>query len=254
MSGSNPEGIRTKENFCICKEGLSSFSCIVDLNPTFTLSLGSLFASIIATALDGSLMRFCSSLWKASCKMFSLSFYANLGLGRVMQSADFIGMAAWLFLQTTSTNYEIQAELARCFGQLYILQKRWDLAMQAFSEQTYYSALEHGVLDTRTSVGFYNLFRVLKALLNLSLELVCYLLRPCLGWHKFLAIELRKTFVPEENHTKENLVINCICRIFRLLDASEGRLHQRTAVALLLLDLSDCGTAQPRPYPCRHTE
>ncbi|MCO5602191.1 hypothetical protein L7F22_056319 [Adiantum nelumboides] len=110
--------------------------------------------------------------------LYLLAVQVCLSLGRSTQCEELLGIAAWLFLQGPQgeVNYETQAEISRLFGQLYVLQvprtclavvtciNKLKNALEAFAEEIYYVSKEHGVLDIRTSIGFYNSFKVLKTL------------------------------------------------------------------------------------------
>ncbi|MCO5568182.1 hypothetical protein L7F22_021878 [Adiantum nelumboides] len=98
--------------------------------------------------------------------LYLLAVQVCLSLGRSTQCEELLGIAAWLFLQGPQgeENYETQAEISRLFGQLYVLQNKLKNALEAFAEEIYYVSKEHGVLDIRTSIGFYNSFKVLKTL------------------------------------------------------------------------------------------
>ncbi|KAI5080811.1 hypothetical protein GOP47_0003994 [Adiantum capillus-veneris] len=98
--------------------------------------------------------------------LYLLAVQVCLSLGRSTQCEELLGIAAWLFLQGPQgeENYDTQAEISRLFGQLYVLQNKFKNALQAFAEEIYYVSKEHGVLDIRTSIGFYNSFKVLKTL------------------------------------------------------------------------------------------
>jgi hypothetical protein len=126
-----------------------------------------------------------------------------LSLGRSGQCEELLGIAAWLFIQSSGNeeNYEMQAEICRLFGQLYVLQvakrngrqlilflqispfmfsngcflqNKLENALQAFAEEIYYVSMKHGVLDIRTSIGFYNIFKVLKSLVRKLAYIIYY--------------------------------------------------------------------------------
>lgn len=56
--------------------------------------------------------------------LYLLAVQVCLALGRSTQCQELLGIAAWLYLQgpECEENHEIQAEISRLFGQLYVLQ------------------------------------------------------------------------------------------------------------------------------------
>ncbi|GBG63736.1 hypothetical protein CBR_g39279 [Chara braunii] len=59
------------------------------------------------------------------------------------------------------------------FGQLYAMQKKYNEAIKAFAEDVYFSSIEYGPQDVRTSLGFYNLSKVFEALNETEKSLAC---------------------------------------------------------------------------------
>ncbi|KAH6558825.1 hypothetical protein KP509_1Z043900 [Ceratopteris richardii] len=102
--------------------------------------------------------------------LYLLAVQVCISLGRSTQCQELLGIASWLFLQgqQSEEHFETQAEISRLFGQLYVLQNELECALKAFAEEIYYVSKEHGVLDIRTSIGFYNSFKVLKAMNRLE--------------------------------------------------------------------------------------
>ncbi|XP_024519362.1 uncharacterized protein LOC112342176 [Selaginella moellendorffii] len=98
--------------------------------------------------------------------LYLMVIQANLGLERVMQSEDLLGLAAWLLLQDTSgaRHNAMRAELGRLYGQLHVIKGNVDEALKAYSEEIYYNSLEYGVYDTHTSVSFFHLGQVHRSL------------------------------------------------------------------------------------------
>ncbi|KAJ7550337.1 hypothetical protein O6H91_07G095700 [Diphasiastrum complanatum] len=106
--------------------------------------------------------------------LYLMAIQANLGLGRATQSEDLLGLAVWLLLQDTKSAHNgMRAELGRLFGQLYMLQGNFQTALKAFSEEVYYSAIERGIFDTHTSLGFFHLCEVFKKLGKVEDSLAC---------------------------------------------------------------------------------
>lgn len=58
----------------------------------------------------------------------------------------------------------MQSQLNRLYGQLYTAKSQYDAALQAFAKDIYYSALEYGPNEIRTSLGYYNLGKVFQTI------------------------------------------------------------------------------------------
>jgi tetratricopeptide (TPR) repeat protein len=97
--------------------------------------------------------------------LYLLAAQANLGLRRGKQCEDLLGMACWLAnkMPEQTTNV-MTSQLHRLYGQLYALQGRHAKALEAFATDVFCCSAEHGPLNERTSLGFYNLGKVFQAL------------------------------------------------------------------------------------------
>ena len=95
--------------------------------------------------------------------LYLLAAQANLGLKRAKPCEDFLGLASWLLLKDpANVTNGMQSQVARIFGQLHLLEKRYELALQSFAEDTYHCALEFGPQDMRTALGYYNIAKVFQ--------------------------------------------------------------------------------------------
>ena len=97
--------------------------------------------------------------------LYLLAAQANLGLRRGKQCEDLLGLACWLTnTMPHQTTNVMTSQLNRLYGQLYALQGRHSKALEAFAADVYCCSEEFGPLDARTSLGFYNLGKVLQAM------------------------------------------------------------------------------------------
>ena len=96
--------------------------------------------------------------------LYMLAAQANLGLKRVRQCEDFLGLAGWLLLKEPETAVlGMRSQLARLFGQLHAVQNHLPEALRSFAEDAYYCAMEHGPEDLTTSVCYFNIGKVFLA-------------------------------------------------------------------------------------------
>eukprot|EP00899_Mesostigma_viride_P028298 jgi/Mesvir1/8653/Mv02597-RA.1 len=93
--------------------------------------------------------------------LYLLAAQANLGLNRVKQCEDFLGLASWLALRDPEhVSSVMRSQLARLYGQMYALEGKSDQALRSFAEDVYHSSLEYGPEDVRSSMGYYNLSKI----------------------------------------------------------------------------------------------
>lgn len=95
--------------------------------------------------------------------LYLLAAQANLGLRRGPACEDFLALAAWLVLKEPAlTTHVMRSQLSRLYGQLHAFQNKPPEALRSFAEDVYYCSLEYGAEDVRTSLGYYNLGKVLE--------------------------------------------------------------------------------------------
>lgn len=61
------------------------------------------------------------------------------------------------------TTHSMRSQLSRLYGQLYALQGKTREALAAFAEDIFHASEEHGPEGAPTSLGYYNLAKVLQA-------------------------------------------------------------------------------------------
>ena len=96
--------------------------------------------------------------------LYLLAAQANLGLKRARQCEDFLGLAGWLAVKDPeSTSTAMRSQLSRLMGQLHSLKGNHEGAMKSFAEDVYFSSIEYGPEDVRTSLGYFNLAKVFQS-------------------------------------------------------------------------------------------
>ena len=80
---------------------------------------------------------------------YLLAARANLAVGRLKQTEDFLALASWLLLRDeAAATLERRARLARAFGKLRSAQGRHEDALRCFAEDAFHCAEAHGPEST----------------------------------------------------------------------------------------------------------
>ncbi|GMH39276.1 hypothetical protein BSKO_07174 [Bryopsis sp. KO-2023] len=107
--------------------------------------------------------------------LYLLVAQANLGLKRPKKCEEFLGMASWLAMREPDlTTNVMHSQLYRLYGQMYTAQSQFDNALSAFAKDVYYSSLEYGPNEIRTSLGYYNLGKVFQTMGRLERAVACF--------------------------------------------------------------------------------
>ena len=85
---------------------------------------------------------------------YLLAARANLAVGRLKQTEDFLALASWLLLRDeAAATLERRARLARAFGKLRSAQGRHEDALRCFAEDAFHCAEAHGPESTHCAAG-----------------------------------------------------------------------------------------------------
>lgn len=107
--------------------------------------------------------------------LYLLAAQANLGLRRANECEKYLGLACWLVTKFPSqTTNVMSSQLNRLYGQMHALKNRFDKALEAFAQDIFCCSQEHGPLDVRTSLGYYNMGKVFEASVEQSKALANY--------------------------------------------------------------------------------
>lgn len=107
--------------------------------------------------------------------LYLLAAQANLGLRRATECEKFLGLACWLVTKFPSqTTNVMSSQLNRLYGQMHALKNRYNKALEAFAQDIFCCSQEHGPLDVRTSLGYYNMGKVFEASAEQSKSLANY--------------------------------------------------------------------------------
>merc|ERR1739848_594814 len=88
---------------------------------------------------------------------------ANLGLRRLKTAEEFLSLANWNLLKNPSGGSSLMSSMQRNFGRLYAAQQRYNEALQAFATDIYYSSLEFGPENIRSSASYFHMGRVFQS-------------------------------------------------------------------------------------------
>jgi len=85
---------------------------------------------------------------------YLLAARANLAVGRLKQTEDFLALSSWLLLRDeAAATLERRARLARAFGKLRSAQGRHEDALRCFAEDAFHCAEAHGPESTHCAAG-----------------------------------------------------------------------------------------------------
>lgn len=138
--------------------------------------------------------------------LYLLAAQANLGLKRASQCEDFLGLAGWLAVkEPEATTTAMRSQLSRLMGQLHSLKGNHEGAMKSFAEDVYYSSIEYGPEDVRTSLGYFNLAKVFQSQ-GAMIESKAFMKKVVNIWLTALVKLVITDNIPPENHiVKGNL-------------------------------------------------
>merc|ERR1739848_531996 len=88
---------------------------------------------------------------------------ANLGMRRLKIAEEFLSLANWNILKHPQAGSSMMSNLQRNFGRLYAAQQRYNEALQAFATDIYYSSLEFGPENIRSSASYFHMGRVFQS-------------------------------------------------------------------------------------------
>lgn len=111
---------------------------------------------------------------------------ANLGLGRLGKSEEFLSLANWSILKNPDCSQVIRSQLHRNFGRLYLAQGKLDDALRELTKDVYCLSLEKGPEHVVTSGGYYHMAGIFYTQHRVECALAFYD-KVIDIWYKFLA-------------------------------------------------------------------